>query len=302
VADTLARLRRSVLLVPRLMRAHREGTALSLNDLAATVGTSPTVLHEDLDALAAVEFDSDERPNYFSFDVAGDSLRVTAVPLMLDGHAGPARLTEPEASALLGFLDEIEFSGEDHEDLEGLATAVARAAGSPEDVRSWFTGGPIPSEDVFRPLLGAARDGRRCRITYTASGGSLYEVLIDPYHLRMERGMWYVIARRVEGEQAFKERVYRVDKVTKVEVLEAYESDPIDLDRYADGVFVPSGEPRVERVAFSPKVAPYAVERWGDGELNDDGWTEIDIEYFDEGWLERTLAVFGGEVLGIQSG
>lgn len=294
MSDTLARLRRSALLVPRLMRAYREGATLSLKDLAVAVGTTPSVLRRDLDALAAVEFDSTERPNYFSFDVTGAALRVTAVPLMFDGDIGPSRLTEPEASALLAFLDELELWGEDHSELESLTTAIARAAGLPEGVRSWFAGGPIPREEVFQALLGAAREGRRCRITYTGSGGSLYETLIDPYHLRMERGMWYVIARLGEGKQAFKERVYRVDKIAKVDVLGAYEPDPIDLDRYADGVFVPSGEPKVKRVAFSPEVAPYAVERWGEGRVNDDGWTEIDIEYFDEGWLERTLAVFGG--------
>jgi predicted DNA-binding transcriptional regulator YafY len=184
---------------------------------------------------------------------------------MLTGRPQRVRLTEPEAGALLSFLEELELDCADNSKLEELETLVAHAAGAPEDVRSWSAGGPIPAEHVFTPLLEATRDSLRCRISYTGSGGDLYETLIDPYHLRMERGMWYAIARLAEGANAGAERCYRLDKIASVAAEEPFDPDPIDLTAYADGVFRPSGEPRSVTVVFSEQIAAYAEERWGPG-------------------------------------
>ncbi|MCL4555188.1 MAG: WYL domain-containing protein [Actinobacteria bacterium] len=295
MSDSRARLRRSMLLVPRFLAGHSEESQLSLKEIASAMGVSSSVIREDMDALSAVEFDGEQLPNYFAFELSGDKLIVTAVPLVLSDQSRPARLTEPEASALLGFLDELEVADDSGTVLDDLATAIAGAAGAPTGLRSWFSGGPIPAETVFKPLLQATTEGRRCRITYTASGGASYSTLIDPYHLRMERGMWYVIARLAEGQRQGDERVFRIDKIAEIEVFDNFSGVPIDIDRYSEGVFLPTGEPRVARVAFSPAVAEYAIERWGAGLLDSDGWTQIDMEYFHEGWLERTLAVFGGQ-------
>jgi predicted DNA-binding transcriptional regulator YafY len=265
------------------------------------LGSDQATLRADLAVLAQIEFEGEQRPNYFSFAFSVDDLTVSVVPIMFSGTLPHIRLTEPEASALLGFLGELEIDAEDEGALDALELAVARAASAPDGVRSWVSAGPIPDEEVFTRLLGAARTHRACRITYLDTRGRPYEVTIDPYHLRMERGLWYVIARMTARPHAGQERTFRLDKIASVEVGAPYAPDPIDLSKYADGIFQPSGQPKHVRVVFSEKVAPYAEERWGQGHRVTGG-VEIVIEYVDEGWLERTLAVFGGEVLARSAG
>ncbi len=300
MADTLSRLRRTALLLPRLLRAHDASVPMELADTAEALGTDARTLTGDLTALQDIEFESDDRPNYFSFEIAGNEVRVNTVPLMLRGKPQTVRLTEPEASSLLSFLDELELGESEDEALENLELAIARAAGAPEGIRCWSAGGPIPAEEVFTAILNATREHLRCEISYTGAGGNLYAVGIEPYHLRMERGLWYAITRLAEGPHVGEKRCFRLDKIATVEVGGPFEPRPINLSKYSYGVFRPTGEPMIATVTFSDRIAAYAMERWGPGRPVADG-VEVDIEYWDDGWLERTLAVFGAETVRLRS-
>lgn len=295
MAETRDRLRRTLALLPTLVCMYASGETTSLSALAAQIGTTPATLADDLDAMTALELPTEQVPEYFDFDLSGNSLRVNAVPLVLTDSARTVRLTEPEAASLLAFIDEVANAVDDEADeaLDELADTIAAAAGIPASLTSWSSAGPVPDKDVLTTMLAAAAQHLSCQITYMGRQAAPYRTLVDPYHLRLERGFWYAIVRQTDGASAGQERVYRLDKIAHAELADAYVPDPIDLDAYTDGVFRPNRPPSIARVRFDDEIASWAQERWGEGRECDDGTREFDIEYHDEDWLIRTLSLFG---------
>ena len=297
MAETRARISRTLALLPTLTRLQASGETASLADVAANAGMTTETLVADLEALRALELPTEQLPDYFEFEIDGDALRVLSVPLVLTDSTRMVRLTEPEAAALLSFIDEIATTvGEDADDaLESLADSIAEAAGAPAGLTCWSSVGPVPDREVLSTLLTACTEGRSCTITYLGRQAQPYQARVDPYHLRLERGCWYAIVRLGDGRHAGQERVYRLDKISEAALESPYDPTPIDLDDYADGVFRPNRPPKIARVRFDAIIAPWADERWGDGLTCEDGRREFDIEYHDDEWLLRTLSLFGSE-------
>lgn len=295
MGDTRERIRRLITLMPRLWTLFSDGGAGSLSDVAAAVGTDVETLTLDLHALEGVELDTEQSPNYFEFDLLGDELRVLSIPPVLSSLRKPIRVTPAEASALLGFLDEISLALEPDDDtMPPLVSAIAKAAGLPSGIRAWSADGPIPAQPIFYALVESAQSHTLCEIGY-ASDAVLKPRVVEPYHLRLESGFWYLIARLHGGEHDGEARTFRADKIASCTMLGTFEPRPVDLTAYANSIFTPQGEAGIARVAFSSQIAPYACERWGTGTPTADGRTVLEIEYHGSGWLARTLALFGAE-------
>ncbi|TLM74740.1 MAG: WYL domain-containing protein [Actinobacteria bacterium] len=297
--DTFDRMRRLCTLLTRIRRLHDFDKWAPLTSFAEAAGVTPQVMREDLDALASIEFDESYIPNYFTFEIdAADHVRVTALPIAAtDAMKAPAQLTPPEAASLLSFLAGLQpLAGGCDEALSGLVEAIAQAAGVPQTARSWDALGPVPDEAILAEVRACMDQDLLCRIGYIRGDATRYEAVIEPYHLRLERGMWYLFARPHEGDTAGEQRTYRVDKMWKAESTdEPFEPYPLDLARYADGVFPPDTPQRTARVAFRDQAAAYAQERWGEGDDLGDGRIAITVEFASVDWLLRTLALYGAE-------
>jgi predicted DNA-binding transcriptional regulator YafY len=86
--------------------------------------------------------------------------------------------------------------------------------------------GPLPSAAVVT-LSGAAQDQRQVRIGYRAERGEASERVIDPYGLVYRQGRWYVVGYCHMRDGM---RVFRLDRIAAVELLESHFERPADFD------------------------------------------------------------------------
>src|SRR5436309_14511737 len=138
------------------------------------------------------------------------------VMAVLDGHHDASDPTDPVASAL-GKL------------MRALPEPVAAQA---EAVRR--TTAPAPDRAAARPdpttttaLVQACANRRRVRLGYRSEAGSQWVTVVDPWAVVVRHGRWYLLCR------THAVRVYRIDRVQAVEVLEDTFSPPGDLDPVA---------------------------------------------------------------------
>lgn len=210
---------------------------------------------------------------------------------MPDGSA--VRMTGPAAAELLRAVHRVRDRLEADLPLQRhLTQALASAAGVPAEASPWRPDSPLPSVDVMSAVVEGITERRLLEIEHLQQDGTVRTIEVEPYHVRLETGFWYLIARQAETGS---ERVYRLDKVMGSALGESFEPRPVDLDRYLGGVFVPMDEDMHAVVRFGPASATYAAERWGDGRALPQGGVEIEIPYQREHFLIRNLAEFGGD-------
>lgn len=201
------------------------------------------------------------------------------------------RLTGPLAAALLPAVHAV------RQDLDGdvpevrhLTQLLAAAAGVPTMAAPWRSDMPLPDDDVMRAVRTGLDEKRLLYVHYMQEDGEVRRLHIGPYHVRLEAGCWYLIGRIADEKS---ERVLRLDKVISAAAEDTFDPQPVDLDRYMGGVFVPADPGATARVRFGPKSAVYARERWGTGTTTDDGGSvELVIPYQREDFFVRTLAEF----------
>lgn len=209
----------------------------------------------------------------------------------MDETAPVPRLTGPHATALLLAVHET------REQLDGtvpevrhLTQTLASAAGVPAMAAPWRADMPLPDDDVMRAVRAGLSEHRVLYVHHLQQDGEVRRLHIEPYHVRLEGGFWYLIGRLADDGT---ERVLRLDKVVSAAAEDPFEPRPVDLDRYLGGVFVPADPGAVALVRFAPRSAVYAQERWGAGTELPDGRVEIEIPYQREHFLVRSLAEFG---------
>jgi proteasome accessory factor C len=178
-------------------------------------------------------------------------------------------------------------------EIRRLTQLLAAAAGVPTMAASWRSDMPLPDEDVMRAVRTGLDEHRVLYIHHMQQDGEVRRLHIEPYHVSLEAGCWYLIGRLADEKT---ERVLRLDKVVSAAAERVFDPQPIDLDRYLGGVFVPADPGATARVRFGERSAVYAQERWGMGTTTDDGGSvELVIPFQREHFFLRSLAEFGDD-------
>jgi predicted DNA-binding transcriptional regulator YafY len=210
---------------------------------------------------------------------------------MGEGNREAPRLAGPHAAALLLAVHAVRdrLDG-DVPEVRHLTQTLASAAGVPALAASWRPDLPLPDGDVMRAVRTGLVEQRALCIHHLQQDGQVRRLHVEPYHVRLEGGFWYLIGRLADEDT---ERVLRLDKIVSAAAEDRFDPRPVDLDRYLGGVFVPGDPGAVANVRFGAHSAVYAQERWGMGTELSDGSVEIEIPYEREHFLVRTLAEFG---------
>ncbi|MDO8916245.1 MAG: WYL domain-containing protein [Coriobacteriia bacterium] len=201
------------------------------------------------------------------------------------------RLTGPHATALLLAVHSVRerLDGE-IPDIRHLTQTLAAAAGVPALAAPWRPDMPLPDGDVIRAVRSGLTESRVLYIHHLQQDGEVRRLHVEPYHVRLEGGFWYLIGRLADEGT---ERVLRLDKVVSAAAEDVFKPRPVDLDRYLGGIFVPADPGAVALVRFGPRSAVYAQERWGMGTELPDGSVEVEIPFQREHFFVRSLAEFG---------
>ncbi len=201
------------------------------------------------------------------------------------------RLTPPQASALLKAVHEVrDRLGVDNHTVRDLTRTLADAAGLPAEAHPWPTEAPLPDAEMLASIRAAVVEHRSLLVQHLRQDGTLAEILIEPYHIRLESGFWYLVCRKGTDRA---QSVVRIDRLQSAVASHPFDPMAVDLDRYLDGVIVPKEPLRSARVRFGPRCAEFAKYAWGEGEETPDGGVVIDIPYAHDHWLVRTLMEFG---------
>jgi hypothetical protein len=123
-----------------------------------------------------------------------------------------------------------------------------------------------PDPSVTIDLVRAVAEGRRVRLGYrTSSGSVIRDRIVDPWAVVMRHALWYLLCfSHAAGEV----RTYRVDRVTDVDVLMDTLTPPPDLDPVGClERHLGRGREYLVRVRFDAgldEVAPWVTPPMGD--------------------------------------
>ncbi|MHC4822177.1 MAG: helix-turn-helix transcriptional regulator [Planctomycetota bacterium] len=264
MAAPLDRLRRALTLIPLLqenpgMRVREIGRYLGIpedevtdevRDLVMMCGVPPYFPH-----------------NYIGFYLEGDRVYVR----FAEHFRRPVRLTLTEALSLTMALRTLQGSAGNAFDpaLDGLRRKIAEVL-APEDARSLrdaeqriqsARGPGSAAARRLQDLRDAMRRSQSCRIRYYANHrGVMTERVIHPYGVVERDGDWFCIAHDTLRDA---ERVFRVDRIRSVEMLEDSYDVPDSFDaaeRRAPEMFTKTGEAISVRIRFTPEIARFIRE------------------------------------------
>ena len=275
------------------------GLSVPVANLAATLGTTPEQLADDLGTLSLcgiAPYTPDQMVDVFVEN------GVVEVYSPLPAVDAPVRLSPTEAEALAAALAAAGFTADDPLAAKLLAAASTdfNAAALERTLRS-----AIATHDsaVFEALASAANGRDVLEIAYQADGTAEAAVReIEPLRLFAERGAWYVTAwcRRAEGL-----RTFRVDRVRTAEPTgEGFEPrDDVtgaaagDATSAAPSAFAPEGLP-LATLRFAPGEL-FVAREWPGGRVmrsEADGATIAEVPYAGTGWIARRVAARLGAV------
>jgi proteasome accessory factor C len=279
------RLRRLLFLVPYVSR--RPGIPVA--ELAAALSLSREELLADLDLLTLVG-----RPPYQPDDYIDIYLENDRVYIDLDMRfSAPPRLTAAEAVALAAAAELLRPAASDA--LSGALHKLEKVIppGSLSKVREMGKKLDLSLDGppALAPLNAAVAERREVELDYfSANRGSSERRTVQPLELFSHRGQWYLSAFCCTRQD---ERLFRLDRIGTMQV-----TDRRFTARPAPSRGVPNpAQPRGEvRVRFSPRVAPYQRERFGDAARSlPDGGVEVRVLGDSERWLTQWILSFGGE-------
>jgi proteasome accessory factor C len=254
--------------------------------------------------------EASDRAYYLLAGVAADA------NVMLDGERvylptpnhfrRPVRLLAREAAALGMGLRSLatEASPVRRERLLELAGLVEREfalpGAEPARERVLAVLGDRPAGDLYEALRHAAAARRVCRIRYVKPGpvhsGQRAEPetrTVEPYALLFAERWWYAVSRCRDRQGI---RLFRVDRVLDVEVLDEGFDVPADFDVRAharDGRALVAGETAEATVRYAARVAAWIRERFPDAEEAADGAVVVRHRVADPHWLARHVLQYG---------
>ncbi|GAA4098004.1 helix-turn-helix transcriptional regulator [Nocardioides kongjuensis] len=294
--DQVARL---LTLVPFLH--HRDG--VRLEEAAQLLGTTPKQVVQDLKVLFMCGLPGGLPDDLIDVDldaiVTEEGSPVTEGVIRVENAdylARPLRLSATEASAMivaLRMLRDTAAAGANPELVDRVLAKLEAAAGAPHVE---ITPSPRDAQQVVAAQLTALVDqavatGRQLRLLYfVPSRDEESERVVDPYGVVTHGVFSYLDAHchRAEGE-----RLFRLDRITKAELLPTSRTVPARAPRdLSDGLFTDDAAPDATIVTL--RLEPPA--RWAtdyypmrDVRANDDGSAEVDLVVVDRRWLTRLL-------------
>ena len=251
-------------------------------------------LLEDLEVLSLVGVPPYTPDTLIEVTIEGDRVWLR----FADVFARPLHLTPEQGLALV-------VAGRASQALPGtepggpLATALAKVAKvlgvDPDEAVSVALGETRPG--VLAELRQAAAAGRRVRLdyyAYTRDHRTTREV--DPHAVFAHEGAWYV---RGYCHQACDQRLFRVDRIYGVEVLDETFTPPANADE-GGGVFDPGPSTPLVTLELAPSarwvVETYPVDEVGPAPTGPDGWLRVRLRVSAAPWLERLLVRLGPDV------
>lgn len=151
------------------------------------------------------------------------------------------------------------------------------------------------STGIRLALRRAARDRRRCRITYVRSGGDgPSERTLDPYAVVVSHGTWFAVGYCGLREDV---RVFRVDRVLDLEPLDDRFEIPENFDAseyLEDGRVFRADATEQVVVRYTGWAAAWIRER-GPAESDPEGGVRVTYEVADPGWIVRHVLQQGGQ-------
>lgn len=209
-----------------------------------------------------------------------------------DYFSRPLRLTAGQALGLIG-AGEAVLSGTDPDG------PLSRGLGKLADGMGVSVGEDLAvslgesAEEWVEPLLSAAIGRREVRIRYFSFGrGQESDRVIHPLRVFSESGNWYV---RGHCQQAGGERVFRIDRIRSLEVLET-RFEPPDEAGTPSAFEAREGDPRV--VLRLAPAASWAIEKYPTDrqEVFDSGEIDATLPVGHVSRLERLLLQLGPQV------
>lgn len=174
-----------------------------------------------------------------------------------------------------------------------LPVSVARPLEALREVAARRTDPDPPHPETTATLVGASVDRHRCRLEYSPGRGRVRSIEVDPWAVVVRFGRWYVLGW---SHAAADRRMYRIDRVLSVDVLDEEFEPPEDLDPYAalEQQMSQGWEHHVDVVIDE---APREVAQWlprslGHTEATEDGRTRLTGSTRNLAWYASELAEF----------
>lgn len=208
-----------------------------------------------------------------------------------DYFSRPLRLTPSEGLLLYAGAEALAAAGEEpHPSLERATFRLKEALGAAGLER--ITVGVGSSDELVS--IRSALDGRRkLHLVYQSSSKEeVTERTVDPWALFFSAGRWYLVGwcHRVEDE-----RIFRLDRIRSLDVLEETASVPedVDLSKY-EAVYVQNASHLPVTLDLRPEAA-WVLEYYPtlSQEPAGEGWTRVRLTAGGTAWLERLLLRLG---------
>ena len=206
-----------------------------------------------------------------------------------DYFSRPLRLTHSQALGLIGAAEAL-LSGADPDGplSRGLAKLAAGLGVSLGEDLAVSLG--ESADEWVEPLIAAAGDRRQVQIRYFSFGrGQESDRVIHPFRVFSEMGNWYVQGHCQQAEGV---RVFRIDRIRSLEVLEAV-FDPPEETGTPSAFQARDGDPRVV-LRLAPE-ASWVLERYPTDEQVQlaGGEIEATLPVSEVSRLERLLLQLG---------
>lgn len=280
------RLQRILLLLPYAIKH----PGVTIDELANKFGVKKQELMEDLQLVFLCGL-----PGYGPGDLIDVAFEEDRVYVRMADYFGvPFRLTPAEALALYaGGKALLGLTGMDEADalrraLDKLGTALGMSEAAVEIVME------AGAEEHLATLNQALGEGKRVHIEYlSAARNEMTERDVDPWGLVIAIGSWYLVGYDHLRKD---ERIFRVDRIRTVTVLDedADVPDDFDPDRYR-GAFKGDDEQPSISFEISPGVASWFADYYPlrSSEELADGWHRVEMIASGPSWAATLLLRLG---------
>lgn len=283
VVDKLeGRFRRLLLMVPYVIR--RPG--VSVEDVCKRFGINRATLIKDLELLMMCGL-----PGYSPGDLIEAWIDKGEVVIRLaDYFSRPQRLTPAEALLLYSGAQAISAAGDPD---PALVQAMERLAEVLDPEALSRVSVDVGQAKEVRAITEAIGLGRRLHIRHQSQAREeLTEREVDPWGLFLQTGRWYLVGW---CHKTTDERIFRLDRIKEVVVLETKAHIPadVDLSKY-DSLYIQAADANEVILELAPQ-AKWVLDQYRtlESEVLPNGWLRIRLSVAGSAWLERLLLRLG---------
>lgn len=277
------RLKRLLLIVPYVIQ--RE--SVSVQELCDRFQVTKSQVIADLHLLFLCGLPSYGPGDLIEADIVGDEVTIRTA----DYFARPLRLTPAEGLLLYCGAKALAAAGIGDDVLERAIKRLEEALGSEFVHRLDIELEGTPELSVVREALA---EGKRIHLDYHSPyKDQSTERDVDPWGVFATAGHWYVVGwcHLAKGD-----RVFRVDRIRKVAILDQTAKIPSELDfSVYEALYTPKESDTRVTLELAPHAAAWVSEYYPleSQERLDDGWTRIRLSASGTAWLERLLLRLG---------